>query len=389
MPVDMSMMGIQGQIAGQQLVESRERVARSQQAGQKEAYELDQLTRQQALADQAALMLSNISQGKKNVSQDTDKAAERMESMSEPLEKLAGLYMRGGAPESGMKFLQAASEIRKKESDIENDAVLAKQRKLENIVKGADVISRYLGVAKNQSEWDYGIQQLQTQGIVEPHLIQKMAEMEYNPNVAAYFKQQAISASDQARLEMQASQEARISKDSALNIAQGARRIAMQKARDEEVRRHNQQVEKATGGKSSAMVPPNSDALKSVKVALKNTVYKDIDEEGSDNDLAAAADYVATQAQQMVKQNKALDWNSAVQRAIMVGQDAGAFGLEPGKNNWFSDDEPAKAKFKSGGLNADAPLPMVKDKKALQKGRYYSTARGTAQWNGTAFVPVN
>lgn len=387
MPVDLSMTGIQGQLAGQQLIESRARIQQSQQNAQKEAFELDQLTRQQALADKAASMLNSIAMGKKTHVEDGERAAAGVGSLAEPLETVADLYMRGGAPEKGMEFLKSASEIRKRENDIENDEVLAKQRKLENIIKGADVVSRYIGGAANQSEWNYGVEQLRAQGIMEPEFIEKLGQMEYDPNVSAYFRQQAISAKDQATLEIQAQTQARLEKTSAVQLAQGERRIALQKAQRDETKRHNLQMEKARGTTTTALGAPKADEIKSVKSALRTSVFKDISGE-DDPAFDAAANYVSSQASYLIKNNKALSWDVAVQRAIMQGQQAGAFDVEPEQNNWFTADKPAKAKFDAAGISPDAPLPMPKSKAAMKKGRYYMTARGRAQWNGSAFVPV-
>lgn len=390
MPIDLSDVGIAGQLAGNQILESQARIRAADVTAREKAFELDKLSREQALADKASSLLGQLARGNAKTLDDPKAAADRMTSSAQPLEVLSQLYMRGGAPEKGMEFLKAASTIRKQESDIENDAITAKKNRLEIITKGAEAVSQWLGVAKNQSEWDYGVKQLRAQGIIEPEFLDQMAAMEYNPDVVEYFNEQAISAAERARLEMQANTANRQERESAIRIAQGAQRLEMQRARNQEAARHNKAMEKISGSKGTSVSSPSDSDLKSAKKALKTTVFRDVDTE-DDSDFEAAADYVASQAKALVQSNKNLTWDTAVQRVIIQGQQEGAFGIDPAKTTLFGlyETEPAKAKFDSAGLNADAPLAMPKDKSQMKKGRYYETARGKAMWNGKAFVPVD
>lgn len=394
MPVDLSNIGLQGLESHQQRMESASRVRESESRVASQQIEREAFERKQALADEASARLNALSQRKGTGSFDASSVADQMESLADPLETVADVYLRGGAPETGMDFLKNASEIRKRESDIENDEVLGQQRKLENIIKGADVVSRYLGQAKNQSEWDYGVDQLRKQGVMEPDLIDQIGKMPYDPDVAAYFNEQAISSADKARLDMTSQTEARISKKDRIDALQADQRIRMQAARDAEAARHNKAIEKASGGKTSATVPPNSDAMRSVKAALRNTVYTklgDVKEGKEGPDFGAAAEFVASTAQTLVRDNKAMDWNTAVQRAILQGQQSNAFGTEAGETHWFKKDEPDTAKFDGQGLTVETAIPPPVDKNGkvtgLKRGRWYVLTDGRrGQFNGKGMI---
>jgi hypothetical protein len=386
MATDLSMIGIAGQEAGHRMLESQARVRTMNAQNEESAFKLEQLTKQQALADKAGALLNSISKNDLKTVDDPQEVLGKITRMSQPLEVVGDLYMRSGAPEQGMKFMQAASEIQKRESDIQKDALSAQQTRLENITKGAAAVSQYLGVAKNQSEWDYGIRQLRAQGIIEPELIDQMAKQPYDPDVAEYFNQQAMSAGDRARLEMQAGKDALQARDSAIRIAQGNQRMQIQKAQQKETARHNLAMEKNSGSKSVTSGAPSEADRKYAMNALKTTVFRDVDVEDS-ADFNTAADYVASQAKDLVRNNKNMTWETAVQKTIIQGQQSGAFGVDPAKTTLWGmvEREPAKVKFQS----PEAPVPMPKDKKQMKKGQVYDTSRGKARWNGTAFIPVD
>lgn len=388
MPVDLSKIGLTGLESYQSRMESAAQSRYLAANAGKIEQETEGLERQQALADKASARLNEISMGKRQSAVDPEKAASEMTSNAEVLETLADVYARGGAPETAMDFFKAAGDIRKQESDIDNDAVLAQQRKLENVIKGADVVSRYLGKAQNQSEWEYGIDQLRKQGIVEPELIDQMAAIPYDPDVAAYFNEQAIAAVDRARLDMTARTEARLTKQGALDAAQAQQRIALQEARDAETRRHNLAIEKASGGKAGGAAAPNKDELTSVENALRASVYKGVTKGEEGQEFGSAAEYVASSAKALIAQDKALSWQTAVQRAIMQAQTSGAFSTTEGEGKFlgiFGSETPPEAKFKTDGLTPATAIPQPSSKAAMTAGKYYITARGRAKWTGSAF----
>lgn len=384
MPVDLSKIGLEGLESYQSRMESASRTTYNEALANKTNVEVAAAERQQALADEASAALNDIAMGKKRTSGVDPGSVETM-SGADVLETTAQVFARGGAPETAMEMFSKAAEIRKKENDIDNDKVLAEQRRLENIIKGADVVGRYLGKARNQSEWNFGIKKLQEQGIMEPELIQQLAQMPFDEDVAAYFADQAISNSDQAKLDMDKLTQDRLQRQGDIEATQAQQRITLQAARDAETRRHNLQIEKASGNKSGGAAAPNKAEVDSAGAALRSAgVFKGLVAGEEGEDFNTAADYIASNAKALIQTNKSLDWQTAVQRSILMAQTQGMFSTTEGEGKLlgiFGSETPPKAKF-------EGPLPMPKTKAEMQPGKIYITSRGRAKWNGSVFEPV-
>ena len=388
--VDLSRIGLEGQesfVQRMNVAAQTDRIKADTRAQQIENEQNEQLQQLNQLASQR---LQSVLNGDVQPAADSDAIAKRIKSLAEPMEAVADVYYRGGAISKAMEISKAASEIRKRESDIEADQYNNQQTRLENMIKGADIAARTVGIARNESEWRQGMKELEGTGIIEPELMEQLKSMPYDPDVAAYFRDRAVQVADQARLDLQRETNDRLERQGAIEAGQMERRIRLQEARDNEVRRHNRVIEKASGGKAAGIVAPNSDELRSAKAALLSSVYSDFKGKDieSDSDFTAAADYVAAQAQQLVKQNKGMDWNTAVQQAIMRGEQAGAFGATEG-DNWFlrkiGQGDESEPKFDGKGLSAQTAIPMPNSKAEMKKGRYYITSRGRALWNGKDF----
>lgn len=108
--------------------------------------------------------------------------------------------------------------------------------------------------------------------------------------------------------------------------------------------------------------------------------------------IVGGAKYIAASAKSMRRENPALDWNTALQRALLESHQAG---------DWQSVSQGfgTKLKFQGGGKTADTavPIPMSKnavgtvkiDRDKLTKGKFYTNpTRQVAQWTGTGFSPV-
>lgn len=394
MAVDLSMVGIRGQQAGQELLESRARIKESEVNNQVKNFELEQAEKLEALSQQAASALRDVTSGKRT-GPDAVALAESTQRTSDPLRMAASIFAGGGAIEQASKLLDTASQIDKREADIENDEVLARQRKLVNIEKGAGLVGRWLGGAKNQDEWAYGLRKVREAGLIEEQFLEQFEGMEYTPEVADYLRSQAIDVEAQARLDIQASTTARLDRVAENSAVFQAQSLELQRAALAERERHNKVVEKASGGKSAAAVPPNSDAMKSANRALMAGPFKGVDATANKQAVDAATDYIASQALAITKQNKALTWDQAVQRAMVAAEASGALSMVPGKSGFMGfGSKPAEAEFDpSMGKTAARPLSLfAKDgatpmkKEQLLKGRYYSTPKGVLRWDGQNFT---
>jgi hypothetical protein len=396
MPVDLSMIGLDGQKAYYDRMESAARSNSMQVHAQAEQQTMQDNARMQALSDQASAALQNV--GNRDPTSNmpsADESADSMKSYADPIDTVADIFMKGGAPQAGIELMKKASDIRKQESDMQNDEITRRKGRLEAIQSGAVVVGEKLGKAKNQSEWEQGIKEVEQAGIIEPHLMAQIKTMPYDPDVAAYFYDQAITASEQAKLDLQATGQQAVDQRAAVTASQAERRIKIEQSRDAETRRFHDLTTKA-GGKSSAIPAPNSDTMKLAKHALLNGPFKGVDISGTaGSDFNAAADYVAGQAQQLVRDNKALDMTTATNQAVMRADASGAFQVTKGSDGlpyvgWGAT--PDKVKFETKGLSAETAMslpPGIKSlgdaSKTLKKGKYYNTARGPAKWNGKAW----
>jgi len=394
MPVDLSMIGLDGQKAYYDRMESAARTRSYDVSSQKTAQDLEQAQRLQALSDQASAALSSIGNREQTgVTGDPAQAAANMTSYADPMEVVADIYMKGGAPKEGMDILSKAATIRKQEDEMRTAEVNRNKTRLETIQKGAVIVGQKLGKARNQSEWEQGLVEVEQAGIIEPHLMAQLKGMAYDPDVASYFFDQSITAAEQARMDLQAQGQDDANRRANLSASQRQQLIRLAEVRAEDARRYHDAALKA-GGKSSAIPAPNSDAVKVSKHALMNGPFKGADLKGTAlNDFNAAVDYVAGQAQQLVRENKAMDFTTAVNQAVIRAEASGAFTTIPGREGlWGIGATPDKKEFSAAGLKPETAIPLppgIKSAadaaKTLKKGKYYNTSRGPAKWNGKAW----
>lgn len=384
MPVDLSKIGLEGQESYATRMMLSAQSATMEANADKTALENEHTRRIDELNNVAQERLHSIINREPQSGLDPEELAQNMDSLASPLELVGDVYLAGGAMQDAQKLFEAASQIRKRESDIDNDKVLSQQRRLENILKGADIIGRRFGGAKNESEWELAKRETQADlenGVftMEPEMFEQIKGMPFDPDAAAFFHERAISESDKASQELRRITNDRLERVAAVTASGRARANQLRERQLQEQERHNRVIEKNSGTKPSNA--PNSDQLKSVKSVLKTTAYKDLDVEDieSDPEFAAAANYVASQAMQLVKSNSAMTWDTAVRQAILRAQQAGAFTNKGGVSRWFGFSRtPDDPDF--------TVLPVPEQKSQMQKGKYYLTARGLAKWDGKQFV---
>lgn len=389
--VDLSNIGLEGQQAFATRMATLAQSKQMEASAREQELQNQETEKMNELNAMASAKLASLARGDRSVGGiDVEDSASRMDSLASPLEVTAEIFAKNGAPGKAMEMYKSASEIRKRESDIEKDALTAEQTRLENIIKGGDLVSRTIGIARNQSEWDYGIEQLRKQRILDPEQLDAISQMPFNPDVAAYFNEQAISAADRAKNALTQAGQDRQERQSAATRAQEERKIRLQAQRDADQERHRV-WERKTGGKNapSASTPTDRE-VQSAKRLLKTEVFRDVGDD--DDDLSAASEYIASQAKSILQNNKAITWDTAVQQAMLRGQQDGALSLDPGKTrSWFDprNNVPAKAKFKVPvGKTKEAPAPLPKSAKEMKKGQYYVTSKGVVQWDGSKGIPV-
>jgi hypothetical protein len=392
MPVDLSKVGLEGIESYYSQMESAARTRKLDSSTQAEQAEIEQAERMQQLGEEAARALDDVANRRKTPADDAEAAGEDMESLADPLEIMGRTFARGGAVKQAAEFLSKASEIRKRESDIKDGEVTRQQNRLENIIKGADIVGRKLGGAQNDDEWNQGLKEVEAAGVIEPHLMEQLKSVGYDPDTAAYFRDQAVSAAQKATLDMQQQGLEQRDRHYTVSARNAAARLELAQRAQRELEKHRAAQEKAAGNKAPGSIVPTAQDIKSAETVLRGSAFQSVDLADAQNkaDLASASQYVASQAKALLRNNKALDWETALQQAAITAQQSGIFKTTPGTDGIFGTG--ILADKKRVEVVTPAPLP-VKNKKVdttqLKKGTIYMTARGRARWNGTAFETVN
>jgi len=390
MPVDLSDIGLKGIRAGQDTLDQIEQRKVSTLARQATQIEMDTKAKEEALSMEASRRISELAGGGYRSPSSLFSGVDENSSLATPLEITADVFMRGGAPKQGMDYLKAASQISKDESTIRKQELDGKKVKLETVLKTADVVSRTIGVAQNDSEWRWGLRQLREQEALPPEMLDQLDAMDFDPEVAEYLNQQAISAAARANMDMTATQRDFTNRNTTERTRLAVLSQENSDARLELARQAANRQDKA-GSSASA---PNNQELSSVTAAVISQVYEGTAPKKGDPALQAGAASIASRAKQLVKDDKSINWQTAVNRAIIESQSNGEWGdrLEEKSlgTSLFGRDVDGK-NFDGTGRTLDEaiPMPMTKagapDVSKLKKGRYYITAQGPGRFTGEGF----
>lgn len=392
MPIDISKMGLEGleSYSQRQLMDAQ--ASHLNELAAASEYERQQTERMNQIAEQA---MAEIGSTRRTVKVDAGGMAEEMDSLATPLEVMGEAFLRSGIAKEGSKLLNDASEIRKREADVQQGKSLDRQRQLENIIKGADIAARTIGTAKNEDEWRQGVKELRGSGVIEPELMEQLEQMPFHPDLPAYFNERALSAYQRAELELRANNYEMQENDRQSRRADRDRRYQLNQVAQKKLQEYRERLLKNAGTKAASASIPTENEMKQVRTLLKQDVFKDVDitDEVNAGELNATAVSVATRAKQMVQENKALNWETAINRAIIEAQAEGKItttdaktGIFGGMGSWGAEKK--KVEFDGKGTTPEAAIPMPKKKSEMKKGRYYITSQGRAKWTGTEFELV-
>lgn len=321
-------------------------------------------------------------------------------SRASALELAADRYMRAGAVEEAAKLADKASEIRKREHDIDRDEVSMQQNKLENIIKGSQVVGTFLGGARNAQEWEIGKQRVKRaldEGtfVMEPELFAQIEALPYNEDMPAFFADQAISAEQKARLQLQQAGQEQTQTYRAAMLANQDRNYNLEVQKFEENKRQHKAQEQ-NGGKNAPGVPSENDR-KEAQNALLSTVFAGVKIDKT-NKLALenASSWVADNAKRRLRDNPSITWNTALQQAIIEGESSGVLKTSE-EDPWFGEPivtPKVDVKADLGRTpNTAMPPPRLEsgaiDTKKLVKGMYYVSPTGkVGKFDGTRMVPI-
>lgn len=397
MAVDLSMVGLRGLEQARQTLNDQAARGLVEQQTREQKIENDLAEKENEIQQQALDYLNGIATGRVKPSDSDMLGDSDFDSQATPLERIGRRMIDMGAVNRGAEYLKAGIDIRKKEDEMLTAKETREKTRLDNIISTASIVSKTIGVARNESEWRYGLAQLKKM----PDVVKILGEdqfaalegMEFDPDVVKYFNDQAMTAKERADLDLRAMGEQRQQR-AAIELAEYRNSLLdINNANLDERRRENDLKRKEGGAKADT--GPTEAQVKSAKAAVANVVFQGkIPPKESQEYVAfeAGAQSIAARAQAMVRENKGLTWNEAVQRATTESQAAGDWStLKVLMDHKFlgvryrQTTEERGRQFKDRGSNPLDAIPMPASKNQLKTGAYYITSRGIAKWNGSAF----
>lgn len=362
-------------------------------AMQNDQTDLDKKQQDLAIDQKAAQMMSDIAKGNPTKISNPN-PDDQVATYADGFRKVGANLMEMGAPNQAMKYFQNAAALQKDEDAVANAQLNRQKGKAELLLKQSDIMARDLGDAQNEEQWNQGLDAMEQSGIFDPAIIQQYRKIPFHPEAAATIKQRALSVKDQAQLDYQQQQEARIQANADRTASIQLQRLAFDKQKEAD-RKREKDLSAKTGKAATA---PNKDELKSAEASVTNLIFngkipKQIGDGGEDTSsyraYQAGVQSIAAQAKQMVRENKGLSWEAAVSRATLASKAAGDWDIQT-ETHMFSDDETVTSFNGQGKQPEDAlPIPMTDNKpdtSSLKKGRWYISPTGKkGKWNGTGF----
>lgn len=373
MPVDLSKVGLEGIRAGQNTLDQI--ANRRAQAVDIEAkqFELENDRLDRALGQQAAAYMEAINRGETPPPDlfGSQGLPEDFNDRSAPFDILASVYARGGMPGKAMEFAKAASTLDKQDQEINSAEFTDTKTRLDNYMKTAEIVASTLGNAQNDSEWEYAKAEISRQPAVIKVLGEDnwraIADMNFDPDVAALFRERAMTEYQKYSLEQRANYQNRMTSNAEARTRIAERRLAIAEANAAEARR--QKALKAKGAKDGKSAEaPDAQQIKGVKALIVSEVFNGTMPKNQDA-LEAGAFSIASRANQLIRANEALSWESAVQRAIIESK---------ANKEWDTEDadDMDSSLFKSQGLKFSTALPAPQDPAQLRNGYYYKRPDG-------------
>ncbi len=386
MPVDLSTVGLQGIQASDESAASEQTRLESIARTRKMELENQVTARDIEIGNTVAAMLQKLQSG--DAQPDAGVFFDGMDESSDatPLEVVGHLALRMGGIKQGTDALKAASDIHRDEALNERNKFENAKDHVETVLKTANAVAQTIGVAQNESEWRYGLAQLRKNQVLPDEQLAQLESMDYDPDVVAYLNSQALTAYQKAQLDLISSRDATNKRQADARIDNARNLTSIAKARlklaEEAAARANK-----TGKSASA---PNRDQLAAAESAVVSQIFggrKPTSPEAKAA-MAAGVSAIASRTQALLRENKAMDFETAQNRAIIESQAAGDWKIdEPGRIASFFGAE-SKTKFGAGKTPATA-IVLPEDPKKLVKGKFYITSKGKAKWNGSAFEAIS
>lgn len=319
--------------------------------------------------------------------------------MGSALLQTANQLMQAGSFDTGMEFYKAGQQMLKDKADLSKTQLANSSARLKRVVDQSGLVGRELGNATTPDEWQQGLQSLEQIGAFTPEEIQNLKQIPFTQQSRDFLKQKAVSIAKQAQLQMdQAKQE----QEKQFHEDSIAQQVANRQQR-EKIHEDNMRYKKTHEKTGTTARAPTTSALRSVDTAIRTNVLNGAKIPPDAQDAYdAAKQAIASRAQDLVKNNKGLDWQTAVNRAVLESKANGDWDFI--KNDPFyhkysagviGSSETDFAGFSRKGVNRGdaAPIPMGNDGAVqagqLKKGKWYRAPDGRiGQWDGSKMTNV-
>lgn len=388
-----------------QQYQMNQQLMRARDVGIQQAQQdLDASQQEQQINQQAASMFQTLAKGGTIPGASTNPADEAG-SPAEAFDKVASTMLNIGQPNKALDYFKAASTLRKSQNEAVAALTKQQQAKYDLLYKQADLIGRDLGGATNADEWNQGVQSMQEQaaaGIIPKALADQVKNLPYTPELAAHFRNSALSVKDKANLDMQA-QRAAMTED-AQRQTQNYRdqRLALDRQKVEDARIEREKKEK-TGASASA---PTTAQIKEAEGVVTSVIfngnapdpYLNKEDKATDSKTLSYQAYqagvtaIANQANQMLKENRGLTRQEALNRAALASKASGDWETITEKGGWFDADSTTTSFNSAGKQPEDAmPMPMnnnTPDMSRLKAGRWYTYGSTTFRYDGDGKASV-
>lgn len=372
--VDLSMIGIEAQQAYATKLATLAQGKHSEALAKEKDLENQETEQLNALNEQLSQKLRDRAAGKRDPSESpmgsTD--AQSLASLAEVPEQVGEFYSLNGFPGKGAEYFKDAATIRKQEADIESGKITDRTHQLDNIIKLADVTSRFLGTARSQEEYTAGLDEIEKMGIAPPETIAQLRNSPWTQDVSAILNEHAMSAKDRATLELNQQTQESLETNRARLAANAERRTTLAIEAQRQAERERAAKRKAEGTKAIEVQP------KDVEMA-GHALDKVFGEAGVPED---ASDYIAGQARKIITRDQTgtLTMPVAIQRAIAQARMDGIITTDKDEGvsfmgtTWGASEE---TKFNlEPGSTPELAIPLPSNPKEIKAGMHYITPSG-------------
>jgi hypothetical protein len=330
---------------------------------------------------EAAALISGIASGDKAGVTNLDAP----EDPAELLDTIGNVYLRGGSVKRAIDSFTAAAGLRQKQASADSSRASARRAMFDVQIKQTDLVSRLTRTVNSEEDWHAAIDRMESSSLFLPEEIEQFRSVPFSPEVIAALQQEALSAGEQARLELQ--RDNAESLERYRNTTSGiSRRL---EARLNETRRRNAVLEKAGGDKPATA--PTTNELEAARAAIIADVFGGEEPEA---DIQAFVDVssqnIAARAKQIVQENRGIDFATAVNQAVIESESAGDWEVVKGLTIPFIGEVGGGVRgYKAKGKSPQDPIPVppATEVHTLVKGRYYQLKNGeVARFDGTNFI---